>query len=306
MKKILTGLIISIALLLAAVYLFIPGTIKMQRSIGISAGLAAVSRVLAKDDNWNKWWPVKTPFSYNGENYKLRGNTFNVIGVDMYSGTDTIKSRLELALIDNDSMTLIWAAEKATSANPFTRYSVYRDTKRIQENMSHLLEYIKTFLEKPENVYGFFIHKTMVTDSVLVSTRRSFDHHPDPKEIDAMIQSIKKYIAENSAAEKNYPMLNITKLDSADYEVMTAIPVDRSLPDTKEFTTKYMLKQGNILESEVKGGPYTIAAAIDQLEIYRADHQYTSPAIPYQLLVTDRTKETDTARWVTKLYYPVL
>jgi len=213
---------------------------------------------------------------------------------------------MELVLINNDSMTLIWTAEKETSINPFTRFSVYRDTKRIQENLNTLLAHIKTFIEKPENVYGFFIHKTMVSDSVLISTRRSFDHDPGPKEIDAMIQSLKKYISDNGAREQNYPMLNVMKLDSADYEVMTAIPVDRTLPDTKEFAAKYMLKKGNILESEIRGGPYTIKTAIDQLEIYRADHQYTSPAIPYQLLVTDRAKETDTSKWITKLYYPVL
>jgi len=66
------------------------------------------------------------------------------------------------------------------------------------------------------------------------------------------------------------------------------------------------LKGGFILEGEVKNGPYTIDAAMEQLEVYRADHQYTSPAIPYQLLVTDRLKETDTSKWITKLYYPIL
>jgi hypothetical protein len=38
---------------------------------------------------------------------------------------------------------------------------------------------------------------------------------------------------------------------------------------------------------------------------YVEDNKKTSPAIPYQSLITNRLTETDTTKWVTKLYYPV-
>jgi hypothetical protein len=101
-------------------------------------------------------------------------------------------------------------------------------------------------------------------------------------------------------------MLNMKQVDSSYYEVMTAIAVDRELPTTNHFAAKFMLKGGNILEAEIKGGPYTIENAFNVLEIYRSDHNYTSPAIPFQLLMTDRVKEPDTTKWITKLYYPIL
>ena len=99
-------------------------------------------------------------------------------------------------------------------------------------------------------------------------------------------------------------MLNVMKTDNS-YVAMTAIPVDRELPATNEFASKFMLKGGNILEAEIKGGPFTIERSFNELENYRADHKYTSPAIPFQSLVTDRAREKDTAKWITKLYYPV-
>ena len=306
MKKIMIGLILSVAFLLVATYLFIPGKIRIEKTMTVSAALPAVSRVLTTNSSWSKWWPGETVFTYKGENYSLKGNAFNVIDVNVYSGSDTIKTRLELVFLNNDSTTIIWTADKPSSNNPFKRFSAYREGKRIEKNIGELLSQFKGFIDKPENIYGFYIHKTNVVDSVLVSTRRSFYHRPDVKEIDSMIQSLKKYIADNNAKEKNSPMLNVMKLDSNVYEAMTAIPIDRSLPDTKEFAAKFLLKGGFILEGEVKNGPYTIDAAMEQLEVYRADHQYTAPAIPYQLLVTDRLKETDTSKWITKLYYPIL
>jgi hypothetical protein len=125
------------------------------------------------------------------------------------------------------------------------------------------------------------------------------------QEIDAMIQDLKKYIVQNNAIEKNSPMLNVLKLDSSHYEAMSAIPVDKALPRTNEFAPKFLLKGGNVLEAQVQGGPTTIENGLQEIEKFRSDYKYTSPAIPYQLLVTDRLKETDTTKWTTKLCYPV-
>jgi hypothetical protein len=135
--------------------------------------------------------------------------------------------------------------------------------------------------------------------------RRSFEHYPKVQEIDAMIQDLRKYIIQNNAIEKNSPMLNVLKFDSSHFEAMSAIPVDKALPRTTEFSPKFLLKGGNILEAQVQGGPYTIETSLQEIENYRSDYKYNSPAIPYQLLVTDRLKETDTTKWITKLYYPV-
>ena len=171
--------------------------------------------------------------------------------------------------------------------------------------MQAILNSMKVFLEKTENIYGFVVLDTKVMDSVLVTTRRSFNQKPSIQDIDSMIRSLKKYIAQNNAIEKNSPMLNVVKTDSSHYKVMTAIPVDRELPNTNEFVSKFLLKGGNVLEAEIHGGPATIENSLKEFENYRADYKYDSPAIPYQLLVTERIKEPDTTKWITKLYYPV-
>ena len=303
---------LSVAFLIAAFYIIIPGKIKIKETIPVKAAFPAVSRILTNYNNWTQWWPGhtflasgKTIFANNAEQFNPQGNAFNLIDIDIYSGGDTIASRMELAFLKEDSMMITWSATKVITNNPFARFFDYKDGRHTRKNMRKLLEHIRSFFEKPNNVYGFIVHKTKVVDSVLISTRRSFTQRPTEKDIDAMIQSLKTYIAENKAVEKNYPMLNVAKIDSNYYEVMTAIPVDRALPDTKEFATKLMLKGGNILEAQIQGGPHTIETSFKEFEAYRSDHQYTSPAIPFQLLVTDRVKEADTTKWITKLYYPI-
>jgi len=305
MKKILIGVVLLLAVALISVYLLIPGRLKIDATISLPVALPGVTRTLIDENNWKKWWPDETPFNYNNQTYSIKPKISSVFDIDIYSGKDTVNSRLELVPIENDMMKIGWHAEQMTSNNPFIRFSQYRHARATEKNMNEILQSMKIFLEKTKNIYGVEIKKTLVTDSVLISVRRSFQHNPNVQEIDAMIQDLRKYIIQNNSIEKNSPMLNVWKHDSSHYEAMSAIPVDKALPRTTEFAPKFLLKGGNILEARVQGGQYTIESSLQEIENYRSDYKYNSPAIPYQLLVTDRLKETDTTKWITKLYYPV-
>jgi len=305
MKKVLIGLVLSIAFLLAAVYLFIPSKIKIEVTVPLNAALPGVFRTLINDSNWNKWWPGETPFAYNKQTYSIKRRLFNVFDIDIYSDKATINSQMELVLVNENTMTILWNAEQISSNDPFKRFIGHRHAKQTEKNMNAILRCLKTFLQKKENIYGVDIKEALVKDSALISTRRQFDHYPNAQEVDSMIQSLKKYISQNNAIEKNSPMLNVFELGNSRYEAMTAIPVDKALPKTNEFAPKFLLKGGNILEAEIQGGTYTIEKGLKELENYRADYKFNTPAIPYQLLVTDRTKEPDTTKWITRLYYPV-
>ena len=305
MKKILIALVLLIVFALAAVYVFIPGKIRIEATISLKAAFPAVSRTLIDENSWKKWWPGETPLNYNKQTYSISEKAYSVYDIKIHSGKDTINSRLELVPVKNDIMTIGWHAEQVTSSNPFLRFSQYMNIKGTEKNMNEILQSMKAFLEKTKNIYGVEINRTLVNDSVLISTRRAFEHYPNVQEIDAMIRDLRKYIVQHNAIEKNSPMLNVLRFDSSHYEAMCAIPVDKALPQTNEFAPKFLLKGGNILEAQVQGGSTTIENGLKELENYRSDYRFTSPAIPYQLLVTDRVKETDTTKWITKLYYPV-
>ena len=63
---------------------------------------------------------------------------------------------------------------------------------------------------------------------------------------------------------------------------------------------------GKILESDsIKGGKTVVDQSFKIFEQYFEDYKHTSPAIPFQLLVTDRLKEPDSLKWVTRFYYPI-
>jgi hypothetical protein len=102
------------------------------------------------------------------------------------------------------------------------------------------------------------------------------------------------------------PMLNIMKIDNANYTAQVGLPVDKKLPEEGDIALKWMMKDGNILAGDVTGGPKQIEEAMKQFEKYILDYQRSIIAIPFQMLITDRTKEPDSTRWVTRIYYPVV
>jgi len=100
-------------------------------------------------------------------------------------------------------------------------------------------------------------------------------------------------------------MLNITKVSPASYQVSMALPVDKMISTDKGTFINKMVAGGNLLVTDVKGGPNTIADALGQIKQYMKDHKLISPAMPFESLVTDRVAERDTSKWVTKIYYPI-
>jgi len=99
-------------------------------------------------------------------------------------------------------------------------------------------------------------------------------------------------------------MLNVYADNPGRYQVMVAIPTKSDLPSESGFQLKKMVL-GNILVAEVKGGPATVRLGEENLQNYVDDYHKISPAIPYQSLITNRMAESDTTKWITKLYYPV-
>jgi hypothetical protein len=119
-----------------------------------------------------------------------------------------------------------------------------------------------------------------------------------------MISDLKTYINNKSVLQTNPPMLNVMQ-NSGIFKTMVAIPINKSIPNTDKFIIKKMVA-GKILITETKGGPANAEATIKKVELYMDDYNLLSPAISFQSLVTDRLKETDSTKWITKIYYPVM
>jgi hypothetical protein len=293
-------------------YFFIPEKIIVTKSIAVNANQAGVYRFLTDESNWQKWWPESSSvndvrnivFEAGGFQFKKNKPLYNSFEIIIDQNIDT--SFLRIFPLAKDSIKIQWNASINTGLNPFNKIGQYFKAKKISRAMETILAGLQRHISNVKNIYGIDIRKELVKIEYLVSTKKAFTHYPRTSDIYEMIHKIKKYINEKQAKEEDYPMLHINANDSTHFEAQVAIPVNKKLPDASIFSSKRMLRNGNILAAEITGGQTTADFAMKQMDIYVFDHQYNYIAIPFFSLVTDRMNVTDTSKWVTRIYYPIM
>jgi len=314
MKKLLLGLFVLILLIVAGIYIFIPSKIEFGKITYIHTSRNVTNRYIADESNWIKWWPSDTSnmqsrnenkeltYTYKNYNYTITRKALEGTSILIKYNGKEVNSFLHLIALKPDSVVAEWKGELEGTNNPVTRVKNYLLASEVKKNISEVLQSAKIFLENNERVYGMSIIQQQVKDTLLISTKITSNNYPSTSEIYNLITSLRGYIFLNGATETNSPMLNVTK-DSI-YKIMVAIPINHVITPTEKFLLKNMVP-AKILVAEVKGGTYTANEALRQLTMYMDDNHLVSPAISFQSLVTERSKEPDTTKWITKIYFPV-
>lgn len=309
MKRWLIVILISLLVLFFAVsYFIIPGNIHFTRAITVNINQTAVYRTLSEKNNWQKWWPAEKSQSLalNGFNFKIDKIGFNVLSILVEKGRRPDSTFLHILPVTNDSATVIWDVKLHTGGNPFRNISQYIKARKMISNCELILANMKDYLNKNENIYGLKIWKDKIHIEYMVSVKNSYNRRPSDQEIYEIINSIRKYIAQVGGIEQDRPFCNITAVDSTNVELVVGVPVTAPLPESGNFRSIKMLKNGNILYGEVKGGHASVDIALKQIDLFAKDHECLNIAIPFQIFLTDRLAEKDTTRWVTRIGYPIL
>jgi hypothetical protein len=309
MKKWIFGLAAFVLLAIAGLYFFMPRQFTVSKVTVISATSPAIYRFLAIKDKWHQWLPEATPsengFTFNGDFYEvIPGFMSNTIAVNIHHKDSVINSTITVLALKPDTNAVQWKCVVRASANPIQRLLRYADAGDVKRNMNAIFEKLERFLSKKENVYGGHISIVSTKDTLLVSTKTVTNSYPSTAAVYESIGKLESFIAAKGDRVTGSPLLNISRLDSSQYQVMVALPVDRELKSEADIEFKRMIP-GNFLMMEVKGGTYTAANAGKQLELYLSDHEKTVMAIPFEVLITNRITEPDTSKWLTKVYMPV-
>lgn len=306
MKKIIIAFVVFIVLLLPLIYFYIPSELQINQTVKAACSQVGANRVLSDSTQWQHWWPGEKPgnFTFDGISYRptFPASTGFRIFIDNKNET---KESLLIVLPGTDTTAINWRCSFTTSKNPFVRVSQYFAVNDLAKNMHAILEHLTSYLNKTENIYGIKITPGIVTDTLLVSTFSNILHYPSTEEVYALINKLRAALKKENVDSSGYPMLNVSRTDIATYTVRVAIPVHHAINEENDIHIKRMVPGNIMISQDIIGGPNTVSAAFKAMDAYVGDYQRTIPAIPFQSLITDRSVETDTAKWITKIYYPV-
>lgn len=305
MKKWLigTGLVLIIAI--TCVYVFIPSHLEVSAVRFVRCNPQAVFRETGSVEGWKKWWRGGDEFRYKDDVYQLTAGAYPVSEISIQHDGRHVKSLMSiLSTSSKDSSMIYWQSILTGGSGPFSRIRQYLFALRMKKSMNGVLSMLSPFVEDEKNIYGMSVGEASTRDTLLIVTKAFFPQYPGTPEIYQLLGKLRQYAARVGAVEKGFPIANVTLVRDSGYQLMTAVSIDRVLPGSGDIVFRRMVP-AKFLVAEVKGGDHMIRAAMDHMNEYIADHQRTVMAIPFQTLVTDRIKETDTSRWSTWLYCPV-
>ncbi|HSU49476.1 MAG TPA: hypothetical protein VLJ41_02755 [Segetibacter sp.] len=314
MKKVLVGLLVILIALSASALILIPKELTISKVTLMQAKENTLFRYLSNEGKWKKWWPSKNitsaknaVYSFNGFTYSLSKSLYQAVEVKMANDGKVYAGRIVIVPVSLDSVAVKWESTFTTSSNPFSRILDYQEAKKIRRNMEVILDSLKAFNEHKENLYAYNIHRATITDTFLVATKITTNHYPSTTEIYNLVETLEKYTESHGASKTNCPMLNVTTNDSIEYTTMVAIPTNKILPDNGNIVFKILMTdKDKTLTAEVKGGLQNIKKAYEELNMYMKDYNLSSRVIDWQSLITNRSKEIDSTKWITKIYIPVI
>jgi hypothetical protein len=309
MKRGFIILFVAIAFVCFGTFLFIPSSITVSGYKIINVPSSSAGRLFERGADFKKWWPGEiinnSNFSYQNIDYKIKNSNILGITISAEIGELVFVGTITSIPINKDSSAFQLQYQPiATSLNPIKRIQYYFKALIIKKQLTSIITSLKDYAANTKNIYGLDIYATKVEDSSLISVKRAFDNYPNIKDIDGLINQLKQFATNNGGIIKNYPMLNIHINDDKKYEAMVAIPLLRDIAVKGDVTIKKMIL-GNILQAKITGGNAAINNGLNTLKDYAKDYGKVSPAIPFQLMITDRNKEPDTTKWVTLVKYPI-
>ena len=310
MKKLLLWGFIFLAVIFAGIFILFPTKVHFRQSVYVQTAPNSAIRFVLDEKAWYKWWPVRsinkndTTFSYKDFKYAINWKMISGDSVRITSNNGNISSLLNIIPVSKDSVGFQWEGESVKETNILKRIENYFTQKNLQNNTQDIFKALKNYLENDEKVYGINIAHAMVVDTLLISTKKIFKTYPSTEQVYEMVNDLKTYINNNSVTQTNPPMLHVVQ-DSSVFNTMVAIPINKTMKNTDRFVIKKMVA-GKILITESKGGSANAEATIKKVELYMDDYHLLSPAISFQSLVTDRSKEMDSTKWITKIYYPIM
>lgn len=309
MKKWILSACLIILSVAIAFYFLIPAIQNTSYQTVADCPQTAAARKIIDIKKWKLWWPGQTinDTSYTYQSYTYTIGKVRLDGIEMIisNNNSSVKGFFQIGYIGQDSTRFNLTCKNSFSTNPVKRFAQYFQVEGFQNNAISLLENIQKYFDNQENIYGLNIITEKMVESSFISLKNTFDHYPTTEEIYSKIELVKDFVKKTNGEEGGFPMAHVENIGEKNFELMVAVPTKHELPGNDKFQLKRM-HTGYVLTAKVKGGNYAIINGEKELANYKTDYRLNSPAIPFQSLITNRLQESDTTKWITKLYYPVL
>jgi hypothetical protein len=307
---------IFLALIFALIFI-LAFTLSLQSNVNETVQFSttpdALFRQLMHDSTWHKWWPgevrtenQKLVFKQKEIKYTVERVLLNSFELKASSNSIAANSTLRLTPQTNGEVILTLTSSIPLPGNPIDRIKTLLFSSRLKSSYKTILTKLSNYYSPVKNLYDIDIKESNVQVEYITTQAQTFSHYPSAQEIYALIDEVKSYIKKQGGTEIGLPMLHVSEINSTQFFTQIGIPTNKNLVESPTIKSKRMLKGGHILTAQVVGNQLMISKAKKQMELYIQDLHKTRVAISYEYLITNRLEQSDSNKWVTQLFFPVI
>ena len=310
MNRWLSASCILLVLVIAAIYFFIPSPLKSSLLVPVKCNVFGADRVLGDTGKWARWWPEYVKGSggleYDGVNYRPGKRFLRSVEINIDDKGRALSGMLAVFSAPHmDSCYLQLQFDQRVSLNPLKRIKQYREAQHLKADMMIILDSFRTYLQSMQNVYGLKMVEKSTPGSLLEQTIHIVGMYPTTDTIYTEVRKLERFLAAHGSIKAGYPMVNITALADGRFKLRVALPTDKVIPNSGDVQSAEV-PTDIFLQADVVGGDGAVRAAFGSMDNYISDYGRTIVAIPFASLITDRRLEPDSAKWVTRIYWPLV
>lgn len=324
--------VLVLALLALGVGFFLPSSVHMERSTEIAASPKVVFEQINSFKNFNQWSPwakldTATTYTFEGpesgvgakmtwdsENPNVGKGSQEIIVSTPYEEItnqmifgDFEPASASFILSETDNGTnVVWTYDQDMGLNIIGRYFGLMMDKMLgpdyESGLASLKEMIETLpkyrseimIEMTEPQRYVSINEYVDNDPVLISTKMATNY-----------SELMNYLQKADIEISGYPFTIFHEYTETGMNMECALPIAADITSEDERILVNERYVGKVVKAIHVGSYMGLFDAHNEVGDYMMQNKLTSASDPWEVYVTDAATETDTAKWITHIYYPI-
>ena len=312
MKK---GVVVILIIIVFSIVAFFP--ITQNSTINISANFDNTILQIVHIENWKSWYPeIKKDYKTNPADYTIKKDSLQKIDTITIPGKKFIihsVSPMSYNVTEISSLLKTNFAFTVFPGDTKDKMKIYLANKspliftlfNINKAGENALTGFKSYMETPEEFYGFDIKMSEIRDPVIASRLIKIKEKDIFKQMANAREELMNYLTKNNLEKTGYISVSYIPLLKDSIQITVGIPVKKIAAPDNGIECLSLPEKGRVLVANYEGtfsGRYKVYQAMSK---YLTDHTLSIPAESFERYLNDSLPSSDSSKIKIELNYPV-
>lgn len=327
-------IIVTLFLLLAGIVsLFLPSKFQLEKRVTINADIQQIFKQVEDLKNWKNWSPwalkdesvylneagysspssgVGATFTWNSENENVGSVTLKIDGVE---NNRSIKTTTDLEFAQHndvwtftkteDGVEVVWATKIDFGFNPVSKFFGLFLEDEIAPDYELGLERLKKYAENLPKIHQVEVTQKQIEQQWFLSIRDSVSQNEMNNIHGKLYAQINRYMDQNEIEIKGSPLVIYHFWSDTLTDIEAGIPIADSVEVVDEKIRLNKTDSGKVVTATHYGSYERIPETYFGINEWMRKNKVLVTGAPWEVYITDPSKEPNQEKWETAIYFPI-